>query len=580
MENYLSVPKDRIVPRRADGKLEIAIDNVPDFQTDHSIHCSRCAVDVLSWQPVEFGPNPRPTDTKTSIAKTIVKGLMNQDGEGRNTFIKKNRGITLIVDDVIYDHSTKKLILIFDPKIFMPDNVHRHGVLDGATTQWAIIDNQETIRVLNGVNGFDFIKQQVQLEIYQASLLSDEEIFALAKSRQISRPHEASSFANMEGKFRPIQHAIKDAPWSSKVIYNQARKTSDKNIDIHFLLMIVALMDVKKRPFLDDNTVARIENTKTHVNAYVSDPKPFLPYLSLLPDFALLWDTLTEESPRLFNKAKNKTKNTASDAPRLFMSITNNRFGREQRSTLMFEDKPKSPLCLTLNAQRALFSCFRKFLILGENGQYEWLLPFDDILDFLHSKIGQVLRQCNEAFDGLSLEDVRRNASFFATMEQKFHKAYGEWENNRVVYEETVFYIAYLADRGEYKFGVTHDPELRLRQLRNEYQSPKASYLVQLKGCGYTLEAWVKKVLHIRGECIPLTEKNMAIVNLLTACTDMGELKVASAIEDFGKNWKSHASVSVNDLGGEYADDSDKNEDGGDDSGDAISNCEPILVEV
>src|SRR5262245_2962205 len=83
--------------------------------------------DLWDWREV----NPREVNRRSSVYKAIVQTLTQES----DRFHERNRGITIVADELIYDDKRQEAILhLKDPKL--------HGVVDGGHTLDAILEAQ------------------------------------------------------------------------------------------------------------------------------------------------------------------------------------------------------------------------------------------------------------------------------------------------------------------------------------------------------------------------------------------------------------------------------------------------------
>ncbi len=80
--------------------------------------------DLWDWREV----NPREVNRRSSVYRQIAQTLTQEPAR----FHERNRGITLVAQDLTYDDKRKEVVLSLD-------DVKLHGVVDGAHTLDAIL---------------------------------------------------------------------------------------------------------------------------------------------------------------------------------------------------------------------------------------------------------------------------------------------------------------------------------------------------------------------------------------------------------------------------------------------------------
>ncbi|RKH08726.1 hypothetical protein D7X74_31050 [Corallococcus sp. CA047B] len=175
--------------------------------------------ELSAWKDV----NPRDVKTSTSVYNKIKSTLE----EAPERFYRRNRGITLSAQDVVFDPKTHTATIIFTDR-------RLHGVLDGAHTLHAAGEVKQ-----NGVSDEAF----VQLKVV-TGLTSVEEVAEVAGGLNTSLAVDLKSLENLEGHFKPLKDALAGEPYAEKIAYKMnEQKAETKPVDVREILYYLALFD-------------------------------------------------------------------------------------------------------------------------------------------------------------------------------------------------------------------------------------------------------------------------------------------------------------------------------------------------
>ena len=172
--------------------------------------------ELWDWRDV----NPREVNRRSTVYKSIVQTL-TQDPE---RFHERNRGITLVADELNYDEKRHDAILPLT-------NLKVHGVVDGAHTLDAILEAQTQPREGNWP-AYVFIKVIVGVEA--------DQIAEIAGGLNTSQQVDLKSLENLREHFQELQRSIADQPYANDIAY---KMNEDKPIDVREVLYYMAVFD-------------------------------------------------------------------------------------------------------------------------------------------------------------------------------------------------------------------------------------------------------------------------------------------------------------------------------------------------
>lgn len=172
--------------------------------------------ELWDWRDV----NPREVNRRSTVYKSIVQTL-TQDPE---RFHERNRGITIVADELHFDDKRHEVILpLVDPKA--------NGVVDGAHTLDAILEAQAQPPE-GGWPAFVFIKVIVGVEA--------DQIAEIAGGLNTSQQVDLKSLENLREHFLELQESIVDQPYASQIAY---KMNENKPVDVREVLYYLAVFD-------------------------------------------------------------------------------------------------------------------------------------------------------------------------------------------------------------------------------------------------------------------------------------------------------------------------------------------------
>lgn len=249
------------------------------------------AQELEEWRTI----NPRDPKITSGVAKSIAKTLR----EDPKNFFFRNRGITILAENVVFNNNTKELAVEFS-------NKNLHGLLDGGHT-FAVI--QEAFRSLSEdeLNNTIMNEAYIKLEILEG-FPSREEVVEIVGARNTSTQVKDQSLANLLQHFDAIKDIIADKPYAARIAYKETEFNDDgskKDIDIKEILSYLICFD--REGFDDYNHPVIAYSGKAAVLKHAEDNRRRLQkYLTLLPDILALRDEIYEKMPSTWNRQGGK----------------------------------------------------------------------------------------------------------------------------------------------------------------------------------------------------------------------------------------------------------------------------------
>jgi hypothetical protein len=356
-------------------------------------HILLCAVeDIPAGLPLEKA-NVRPQNTNRRVYREVAKHLRNENDEGsKNTFHLKNKGITILADEVNQDGEDQDVYEI----VFGSDT---QGIVDGGHTYKIIIENQKRIAEANRLlesNKPLFeeakqsrIEQYVKLEILTG--LNSGITTEIARGLNTAVQVQEQTLANHAGRFDWIKDDLASLPCLKQIAF---RENEDGQLDAADIIRILELFNITDYP--NDSSSRhpiRAYTGKENVLAsYLNDDTPILKLRPLLKDILVLHDTISFEAHGLWNKSAPKRiganlafMENATKAPFEFPFIGKSGMNRLYRGALF-----------------PMLGAFRTMVVEDPNSKLaKWCVPFDDVLALWQSMAVKLLEATKETSDEL-----------------------------------------------------------------------------------------------------------------------------------------------------------------------------------
>jgi hypothetical protein len=172
--------------------------------------------DLWNWRQV----NPREVNRRSSVYSKMLNTLTTEPAR----FHERNRGITIVAEDLTYDDKRKQVILtLSDEKL--------HGVVDGAHTLDAILETQNDPPE-GGWPASVFIKAVIGVEA--------DQIAEIAGGLNTSQQVDLKSLENLKEHFAELQAILASETYASSIAY---KMNEDKPIDVREVLYYLAVFD-------------------------------------------------------------------------------------------------------------------------------------------------------------------------------------------------------------------------------------------------------------------------------------------------------------------------------------------------
>ncbi len=338
---------------------------------------SNISRDLLDWREV----NPREINRRSSVYKAIVRTLSDEP----ERFHERNRGITIIADDLTYDDKRQEVILHLN-------DMKQHGVIDGAHTLDAIIEVQNLPQE-NESPSFVFIKTIIGIDA--------DQIAEIAGGLNTSQAVDLKSLENLRHHFNTLQEVLAEQPYANSIAY---KMNEDKPIDVREILYYLAVFDCgmngyneKKHPVA---LFGRKEGIVRKFSEQAGNPKEddsFPILISKAPEILRLRD-LIEKCALDRNVGRYKVGTNTR-----IRSKTN------LKNRLMFLDEKvngKIPLGWIM----PMLAGFRANVLWNEpRKSFSWIVPIDELVDTCIDRLVPGIQEVHEQ-ENSRPEYVGRNA--------------------------------------------------------------------------------------------------------------------------------------------------------------------------
>lgn len=303
--------------------------------------------DLWDWREV----NPREVNRRSSV----YKGICNTLTQEPERFHERNRGITIVADDIVYDDKRQEVVLTLS-------DAKTHGVVDGAHTLDAIIETQKS-------QSSGYWPAHVFLKIVTG--VDTDQIAEIAGGLNTSQQVDLKSLENLRDHFADLQRALSDKPYAENIAY---KMNQDKPVDVREILYYLAVFDCdtydeKRHPV---NLFGRKEGIVRRFAEQAGDPAAgdsFSILISRAPEILELRDKIEEKSLALNVGRYKAGKNTRV------------RSDSNRENVLQFTGQKvngKIPLGWIM----PMLAAFRANVKWNSpKGTFSWVVPLDDLLD-------------------------------------------------------------------------------------------------------------------------------------------------------------------------------------------------------
>ncbi|MBI5764590.1 MAG: AIPR family protein [Planctomycetes bacterium] len=179
-------------------------------------HCASVPVELWNWREV----NPREVNRRSSVYRSICQTLTQEP----HRFHERNRGITIVADDLSFDDKHKEVVLhLSDSKL--------HGVVDGAHTLDAILEAQKQSQE-DGWPSYVFVKAFVGVDA--------DQIAEIAGGLNTSQQVDLKSLENLREHFDELQRVLARESYADSIAY---KMNEVKPVDVREILYYLAVFD-------------------------------------------------------------------------------------------------------------------------------------------------------------------------------------------------------------------------------------------------------------------------------------------------------------------------------------------------
>lgn len=303
--------------------------------------------DLWDWREV----NPREVNRRSSVYKGICATL-SQEPE---RFHERNRGITIVAQDIVFDDKRQEVVLtLTDNKL--------HGVVDGAHTLSAILEIQSQ-------TSGGFWPAHVFLKVVTG--VDADQIAEIAGGLNTSQQVDLKSLENLRDHFDTLQKVLKEQPYADQIAY---KMNEDKPIDVREVLYYLAVFDCdeyddRRHPVALFGRKEGIVRRFADQAANKSDSDSFRILISRSPEILRLRDLIEERALELKIGRYKAGKNTRV------------RSDTHRENQLLFTGKKvngKIPLGWIM----PMLAAFRANVKWNSpKGTFSWIVPIDELLN-------------------------------------------------------------------------------------------------------------------------------------------------------------------------------------------------------
>jgi hypothetical protein len=253
--------------------------------------------------------NPRNQKYTSAPSKAMQETLR----DSQDFFVFRNRGITFVAHDAIWDNKTENLEMTFEINDALSDQIN--GLADGGHT-YDVIKNfvGETEEAEQKE-----ITAEVRLDIITGFDENVDEIAEIVEARNTSTQVRTESLLNYRGVFDSVKDSIKNQEYSDNVAYYENQYVDDKNptlgyrsISVNSLLSYLMCFDVKT--FDQNNHPIVAYSSKKKVidwfsNRLDKDHKNTIAFCKILPEILDLRDYIESQIPEIWNRVSTRFGN-------------------------------------------------------------------------------------------------------------------------------------------------------------------------------------------------------------------------------------------------------------------------------
>ncbi len=244
------------------------------------------------------GANPREQNIDRGIYRDVMRSLLNEDCTP-NTFHLKNKGITILAEEVIKSDDEEAL------KVRIASS--EQGIVDGAHTYEIIMSGKSQIADLNASGESDPINQYVKVEVLTGL---DNLVTEIAGGLNTAVQVQRMSLADLGNEFDWIKEELKKTNFLQYVAFKQ---NEVKEFDARDVIRLLDLFNITEFPsdgtaypiraYTTKEGVLKHYLAKSGVAEYADNYKRLRPILN---EILVLHDTISRYGKELYNKGGGK----------------------------------------------------------------------------------------------------------------------------------------------------------------------------------------------------------------------------------------------------------------------------------
>lgn len=268
-----------------------------------SIHAAREQLDKV------LGINPRYQKLTSVPSKSMQETLRDE----QDTFVFRNRGLTLVAGNAMWDNKTEDLEIEFE--ISGSANEEINGLADGGHTYNVIKDFVDQVVESEQKE----ITAEIRLDLITGFADQQEDIIPLVEARNTSTQVRLESIMNMKGMFNDVKDVLEGESYAGKIAYHENELIDKDNPDaglrsikISSLLSYLLCFDPTLFNENQHPTVAYSSKKKVldmFAERYRTDKEDVVALIRLLPQIVELRDHIESSLPDVWNKVSGRFAN-------------------------------------------------------------------------------------------------------------------------------------------------------------------------------------------------------------------------------------------------------------------------------
>jgi len=315
-------------------------------------------------------PNPREAKPTSKTYLDIIDSLNSDDG----IFHLKNKGITIVASDTIYNPHSKELTISFrkgaDPK-------SSHGILDGGHT-YEIITSHRNDNVKN---------QFVPVTILTG--VPHEKIPEVAAGLNNSTALTMVTKQNHNNQFEWIKKSLEGHPYADKIVYYQ---NDEGRIKVESIVAIMTAANVELFPIKGDAIPTMAYNHKQGcLSKFADNMHSYEKFSVVLPDLLYLYDYISESCYTHYNK-----RGGMAGALSIFNATPKPTKGTRRKHKFEFSGEA-SYFRLEQGVNMAILSTLRVFLKI-KGKKFVWDRPMSEIKVIIDSVAAELVRDAQDVY--------------------------------------------------------------------------------------------------------------------------------------------------------------------------------------